>query len=110
MDVVLEIVDTLAFDRLYATLAPASPSSYLSQRFNNLTTSPFSSLRTNATASPQYTYVYEPASQFISLEPTKWAYSSSLPRDNIYRQSFSLFLIVWYAVLASMAGYDVLEC
>lgn len=95
MDIILEIVDTLALDPIYATLFPASPSSYLSQKFNNLTTSTFSSLHDGAAATPQYTYIYKPASQFISLNPTEWAYSSSLPRDNVYRQAVSLFFIVW---------------
>jgi lathosterol oxidase len=96
MDIVLEIVDTLILDRLYSAMFPASPSEYISQKFNNLTSSTFSSVREGASPSPQYKYIFEPASQIINLEPTHWAYSSSLPRDNIYRQGVSLFLIVWY--------------
>lgn len=95
MDIVLEIVDTLVLDRIYATLLPANPSSYLSQKFNNATTSTFSSLREGATMAPQPTYVFKPASQYLSLNPTDWAYKSSWPRDNIFRQGISLFFIVW---------------
>lgn len=96
MDIVLEIVDTLLLDRIYSTLFPASPSEYISQKFNNITSSTFSSVREGASPTPQYKYIFEPASQILNLEPTHWAYSSSLPRDNIYRQGVSLFLIVWY--------------
>ncbi|EXJ79641.1 C-5 sterol desaturase [Capronia epimyces CBS 606.96] len=95
MDIVLEIADTLVLDRLYATLLPASPSSYLSYQFSNGSTSTFSSMREGATAAPQYTYVFEPASRYISLQPTDWTYSSAWPRDNIFRQAISLFFIVW---------------
>ncbi|KIX98022.1 uncharacterized protein Z520_06101 [Fonsecaea multimorphosa CBS 102226] len=96
MDIVLEIVDTLVLDRVYATLLPASPSSYLQQKFNNVATSTFSSIRENATSAPQYSYIYEPASRFVNLKPTEWTYSSSWPRDNIFRQGISLFFIVWF--------------
>ncbi|KAL2428853.1 Delta(7)-sterol 5(6)-desaturas erg3A [Exophiala dermatitidis] len=95
MDIVLEIVDTLVLDRVYATLLPAAPSSYLSNQFRNGSTSTFSSIREGATATPQYKYIFEPASKYISLEPTVWAYSSAWPRDHILRQFISLFLIVW---------------
>jgi len=40
-------------------------------------------------------YSYEPASQFMSFEPSDFAYMSQWPRDNIYRQAFNLFLITW---------------
>ena len=95
MDIVLEIVDTFLFDRIYATLLPASPSPYLAQKSNNATTSTFSSLREGATALPEYNYIFRPASQILSVNPTHWTYSSSWPRDNIYRQAISLFAIVW---------------
>jgi hypothetical protein len=95
MDIILEIVDTLVLDRAYATLFPASPAQTLYYKLNNATTSTFSSLREGATPAPQYSYIFEPASRIISLNPTEWAYKSSLPRDNVFRQSFSLFAIVW---------------
>ncbi|EXJ80358.1 C-5 sterol desaturase [Capronia coronata CBS 617.96] len=95
MDIVLEIVDTLLLDRVYSSLIPASPSSYLPYHSHNGSTSTFSSMREGATATPQYTYVYEPASKYISMQPTEWTYSSAWPRDNLYRQFISLFFIVW---------------
>lgn len=95
MDIILEVVDTLLLDRVYATLLPASTSQYLNYKISNATTSTFSSLREGATPSPQYTYIFEPASRLVSLTPTDWAYMSSWPRDNVYRQGISLFFIVW---------------
>ena len=97
MDIILEIVDTLVLDRVYATLFPASTSQFFRHKLNNATTSTFSSLREGATPAPQYTYIFEPASRLVSLNPTEWAYKSSLPRDNVIRQGFSLFAIVWFA-------------
>jgi len=109
MDIVLEIVDTLLFDRLYATVLPADPSQYLSQKFNNATTSTYSSMREGATATPQYKYIFEPASQYLTLEPTQWTYSSSWPRDNIYRQALSLWAIVWLFGLVLYFGFATLS-
>jgi Delta7-sterol 5-desaturase len=96
MDIILEVVDTLVLDRVYATLAPASSSQYLYQKVSNVASSTFSSVREGATPAPQYTYIYEPATRLFSLEPTEWAYKSSWPRDNVFRQGISLFAIVWY--------------
>ncbi len=91
MDVILEVADTYLLDRVYATLLPASPAQYISYKSDNASSLSFS----NATGSHLYNYIYEPASQYISLEPTQWTYSSSWPRDNIIRQGISLFAIVW---------------
>ncbi|EXJ62716.1 hypothetical protein A1O7_03154 [Cladophialophora yegresii CBS 114405] len=96
MDIILEVVDTLFLDRVYATLFPASTSQYALQKIHDVATSTFSSIREGATPAPQYKYIYEPASRLFSLDPTEWAYKSSLPRDNIYRQGVSLFAIVWF--------------
>ena len=95
MDIVLEVFDTFLFDRLYAAALPASSSSYVSQYIKGVATSTFSSMRESGTHTPTQKYIYEPASQIISFEPSRWAYASALPRDNLYRQAFSLFLIVW---------------
>ncbi len=95
MDIVLEVFDTFLFDRLYAAALPASSSSYVSQYVKGVATSTFSSMREMGTHTPTQKYIYEPASRIISFKPSKWAYASILPRDNLYRQAFSLFLIVW---------------
>ena len=95
MDIVLEIVDTLVLDRVYATLFPASPSQAVYHELKNATTPTFSSMREGATPTHQYKYIFQPASRILSLDPTEWAYRSSLPRDDIFRQGISLFAIVW---------------
>jgi lathosterol oxidase len=95
MDIVLEVFDTFVFDRLYAAALPASSTSYISQYVKSMATSTFSSMREMGTHSPTQKYVYEPASQIINFTPSHWAYASALPRDNMYRQALSLFLITW---------------
>ncbi|KAI9881401.1 MAG: c-5 sterol desaturase [Pleopsidium flavum] len=103
MDVVLEVFDTFLFDRLYAKLLPASSlaSSYHSLKHEAASTT-FSSMREMPT-------VYHAASQFLQLAPSQWAYMSAWPRDNIYRQTLTLYLITWifgfviYFVCASLS-------
>lgn len=86
MDVVLEITDTFIGDYLYATLHPAKPVFY-----------DFPEAGANATTAQALSdWSYKPATQFIHLEPSKYAYMSAWPRDNIFRQGFSLFMITWY--------------
>jgi Delta7-sterol 5-desaturase len=91
MDVVLEAFDLLMGDRLYAAALPVS-----------LNTSPsFSSFieETNNTLGlfgDAQSYVYKPATSYAHIEPSKYAYMSAWPRDNVYRQCFSLFVITWY--------------
>ena len=84
MDVVLEITDTFIGDYLYATLHPAKPAPY-----------DFPSFPANATGGPSE-WTYRPSTQLFQLEPSKYAYMSAWPRDNIYRQAFSLFMVTWY--------------
>ena len=80
MDVVLEILDRLVFDRLYATVLPA----------------PVYSAGGNYTGVPSHTpYQYKPASRYLSLAPGKYVDASILARDDIVRQTLSLFTITW---------------
>ncbi|KAL6245147.1 c-5 sterol desaturase [Rhinocladiella similis] len=115
MDIVLEIADTLVLDRVYSFFAPASPAQYIYHNLKNVTTTTWSSIRETSTGAPQFSYIYEPASQYLSLPPTEWTYSSSLPRDNIFRQGISLFFIVWifglllYFVFASLSYVFVFD-
>lgn len=95
MDVVLEIFDTFTLDRLYATLLPLTPSMLAFSTIDPLATSPnatWSSMREAATPAA---YTFQPASQYLSFEPSSYAYMSRWPRDNIFRQFISLFLITW---------------
>ena len=75
MDVFLDILDTFAFDRLYAAILPAS----------GLESAPAA----NSTLYNQHINLYYP------LEPSQWVEASSWKRDNMARQAVSLFLITW---------------
>lgn len=101
MDVVLEIFDSLAFDRLYATLLPISPAvssfdpiSTLAASFNydyNRTWNPAQKIAGGGLE--RSGWQWEPASQFFSLEPSEYAWMSRWDRDNIYRQLVSFYII-----------------
>jgi Delta7-sterol 5-desaturase len=102
MDIVLEIVDTFVFDRLYAGVWPAlSGSGAINSIYNsqNTTIPTFG----DHPAGLLNNYKYTPASQYISVAPSKWAYMTSWPRDDPYRQLLSLYLITWYAILFQKA-------
>jgi lathosterol oxidase len=96
MDIILELWDTFIGDRLYSTLLPTSLSSTVGlPAFVNVANSTLSLF---GAAEP---FIYEPATQLIHLEPSKYAYLSAWPRNNIYRQFTSFFLITWYALNAT---------
>ena len=91
MDVILELFDVFVGDRMYAAALPASLTespnwATLIDDYNNTL-----SLFGNA-----QTFVYKPATAYLYMEPSKYAYLSVWPRDNIFRQALSLFLITWY--------------
>ena len=88
MDVILEVFDTFLFDRFYATVLPGS-TPILGNNIVKDATATFSSRREIPTAIP-------PTNQLFQLEPSQYAYMSQWGRDNIYRQSASLYLITWY--------------
>lgn len=76
MDVVLDVLDTFAFDRLYATLLPATQAQ----------------LALNKDLLPTYN---QNIGNYISLSPSTWAVRSSWLRDDVKRQALSLFFITW---------------
>ncbi|KAF9892188.1 c-5 sterol desaturase [Aspergillus nanangensis] len=90
MDIALEIWDTFIGDRLYASLLPLSLSSSVS--YPGFSSVANTTLALFGASKP---YTYEPATQLIYLEPSQYAYMSAWPRNNIYRQFLSFFLIVW---------------
>lgn len=98
MDLVLEGFDTFLFDPIYASLFPAAPShaAYNAMAGNGSAT--VSSMREAATPFLN-NWSYKPSSQYLSFTPSKWAYQSSLQRDNEWRQLTSLFLITWCGLL-----------
>lgn len=87
MDVVLEVFDTFFLDRLYAIALPDRVAGYGKYVVNDAT-STFSSMRELPTA------VY-PSTHLWKLEPSEYAFMSAWPRDNIWRQMLSLYLITW---------------
>lgn len=106
MDIVLEVADTLFGDYLYAAFYPAKPAPY-----------DFPHPPSNETVSENAfsAWTYTPSTHYFSLEPSQYAYMSQWPRDNIYRQALSLFLIVWlfglvvYFVFASLSYVFVFD-
>ncbi|PGH13187.1 hypothetical protein AJ80_06433 [Polytolypa hystricis UAMH7299] len=88
MDIVLEVLDTFLFDYLYAAVLPTPASGLISQVSNVLNGN-------NSTLANGNGYAYSPSTKYFSLEPSKYAYMSSLPRDNMYRQAITLYLMTW---------------
>ncbi|KAL8370451.1 hypothetical protein RB595_000700 [Gaeumannomyces hyphopodioides] len=101
MDIILEVTDTFLWDYLYAWALPAPPAP-LGLGLSNSTTIGNG-------------WEYKPSTTAFSLQPSQAAYQSSLPRDNLYRQGFSLFLIIWlfgllvYYVFASLSYFLVYD-
>lgn len=94
MDVILEVFDTFALDRLYASLLPLTPSMLALSNVGDFTASAVNASWPSI-AQAATPYKFEPASQYFSVEPSSYAYMSRWPRDNICRQFISLFLITW---------------
>ena len=88
MDIVLEIFDTFLLDRLYATTLPGSASDIAENTLTKSTATFFSAREVPTTA-------VLASSQYLHLEPSQYAYMSAWPRDNIWRQALSLYLITW---------------
>jgi len=84
MDYILGVTDNLFFDRLYASVLPASLDS--------------NGINLNATVGEKRfpaPITNDPMSDFLGLRPSELAYGSLLQRDDWQRQAFSLFLITW---------------
>lgn len=76
MDIVLDVVDTFALDRLYASVLPASQTQVIANK-------------------PLLSTYNQVVSRYVPLSPSPWAALSSWPRDDIRRQAISLFFITW---------------
>jgi lathosterol oxidase len=90
MDIVLEVLDFLMFDRFYAAVRPISGFKAYGGVGNGTSSS--------VGATPTFAhnnYQYHPASKYLSIEPGKWAYMSSWQRDDPLRQFVTLYLITW---------------
>jgi len=99
MDVVLEVFDQYLGDRVWAYLLPAFPlaqSVLLPSKSDLLQPNgTYSSMRQAATGVSS-AYTYHPASQYMSFEPSDFAYMSQWDRNNIWRQAASLFTLTLY--------------
>ncbi|KAI9890961.1 MAG: c-5 sterol desaturase [Vezdaea aestivalis] len=109
MDIVLEGFDTFLFDPLYALVFPARP------ELQAFPSSSANATRLAAKVIPSTQWTYQPSTKYFSLTPGKYAYMSALPRDNIYRQALTLYLITWcfglvvYFVCASLSYYFIFD-
>jgi hypothetical protein len=92
MDVVLEIFDTFLFDRAYALAFPVSASTVAYNAAKAAMNASAPSIPENPTAYYNE-YHFQPASKYFTLEPSSWAYRTSWPRDDLWRQFLSLYLI-----------------
>ncbi|KAA8651480.1 hypothetical protein EYZ11_004567 [Aspergillus tanneri] len=81
MDVLLDVFDTLVLDRLYASVFP-KPAGKLLHNHLSLNKTEFGALNQNI-------------NRYVEVTPSQWAVQSSWPRDNIFRQGLSLFLVAW---------------
>lgn len=103
MDVVLEVFDTYLFDRIYANVLPIHPSISSFDPISTLTAglklpdafnSTWGAIASAATSEVVRSgWQFQPASQSFSVQPSEYAYMSRWDRDNIFRQSISLYLI-----------------
>ena len=73
MDVLLDVLDTFIYDRLYATVLPVPPGTAIQ---------------------PSLPY-NDSLKRYIDIAPSKWALLSRWPREFVGRQFFSLFLMMW---------------
>ncbi len=94
MDIVLEVFDTFFFDCLYASFLPKS-SVFYGQTPPKNASATFTSMREVPTA------IHASSSQFFQLAPSRYAYMSAWPRDNVWRQTLTLYLITWSVFLGS---------
>jgi lathosterol oxidase len=85
MDVILEVTDSFVLDHFYAWAFPAhqAPLDY-----------PVGDFAANATTALN-SWQYKPSTEWFNIPVTQAAYNTSLPRDNMLRQGFSFFLILW---------------
>ncbi|KAL2007491.1 hypothetical protein VTN00DRAFT_8929 [Thermoascus crustaceus] len=82
MDIVLDVLDTLVFDHVYAALLPISAETLAKKPIVD-----------DGALLSQYN---QNVGRYIDLPPSKWAALSSWSRDDIRRQTISLFAISWF--------------
>lgn len=103
MDVVLEVLDTFVFDRIYANLLPVSPAvstfdpiSTIAASFKGYVNATSDASGSLADASfARSGWEYQPATEFFTLQPSEYAWMSRWDRDNVWRQLVTLYIITW---------------
>lgn len=104
MDIVLEVTDSFIGDYFFSWVLPARRAPY-----------DYPNVPTNGTDQTFSTWQYKPSTHFFTIEPSQAAYMSAWPRDNIFRQAISLFLITWvfglivYFVFATLSYIFVFD-
>lgn len=78
MDIALEIVDTFIADYIYAHLFPNGNKTDI-----------------NSSIQAKDPWEWQPVSKYFHVQPSQAAYRSSIPRDNLYRQFFTIYFITW---------------
>jgi len=122
MDFVLEVFDTVLFDRMYAALLPAQssfstfdPISTITAGLKSFDNSTTFGDATQAADIARSSWQFEPASQYASLQPSEYAWMSKWDRDNVWRQTVSLYILTWffgaliYATFASLSYIFVFD-
>ena len=102
MDFVLEVFDSVLFDRMYASILPRDSAFSAFDPISTITAG-FKSLDNNATFDSatqgvdvlRSTWQFEPASQYMSVQPSEYAYMSRWDRNNVWRQTISLYILTW---------------
>ncbi|EPE07234.1 c-5 sterol desaturase [Ophiostoma piceae UAMH 11346] len=103
MDIALELMDTFVFDYAYAAIAPAPAFKTPGVAANATSLQALSS------------WTYKPSTFLFELEPSRYAYMSSLSRTNVFRQYISLFLITWlfglltYFMFSSLSYFFIFD-
>ncbi|KAK5109505.1 hypothetical protein LTR62_006957 [Meristemomyces frigidus] len=107
MDVVLELADQFLFDRLWANILPINPAVASFDPISSLTASfkgyseynasydATGALARGAESLVRSAWTYQPSSDYFSIQPTEYAYTSRWDRDNIWRQAVTLYAITW---------------
>jgi lathosterol oxidase len=102
MDFVLEVFDTVLFDRMYAALLPTQssfsafdPISTLTAGFKSFDNSTTFGDATQAADVARSSWQFEAASEYASLQPSEYAWMSKWDRNNVWRQFISLYIITW---------------
>jgi lathosterol oxidase len=93
MDFVLEVFDTVLFDRMYAALF--DPISTLTAGFKSFDNSTTFGDATQAADVARSSWQFEAASEYASLQPSEYAWMSKWDRNNVWRQFISLYIITW---------------